>query len=221
MKKFLTYAVVALMSLSMIVSDCDAKGGFGGGRSGGFSSSRSSSFSRSTSSPSRSSWGSKTTSSKSSARTSVTSKTDTKATRTYTKNGKTMTRTQAVSDFKSKAKSDPKVQASLAKNYPTKFTSKPATRPSYIPQSYNGNTVIYQNGGYGYMSGGSFNPLMTYMLLDTMSDAAMMSAMTSSGYRASAGTTVVATDSGGSFIGWFFLLFACGAVILIFVALLD
>ena len=38
------------------------------------------------------------------------------------------------------------------------FTTQPAVRPSYIPQSYGGNTIIFVPGmGYGY-----YNPMGIY-----------------------------------------------------------
>ena len=101
------------------------------------------------------------------------------------------TRTEAVSAFKSKAASDPKVKAELAKSYPTTYASQPATRPAHIPATYNNHTVVYQNGGYGYNNGSSWVPLASYMLLDTMSDAMLMSTMNHHGYHH--GPTVVNT----------------------------
>lgn len=224
MKKFLSVIVIAAMAFAMIAENCDARGRSGGGFR---SSSSRSSFSRSSSKPSvsKSSWGSKkSTSSSTSKRTSVASKTDKKATRTFTKNGKTLTKKQAVSDFKSKVKNDPKLRENLKKEYPTSYKTEPKTRPSHIPQSYNGHTVVYQNGGYGYMNNGSWSPLMTYMLLDTMSDAAMMNAMSRHGYAANPVMThnpnVHYSSSGASLFWGFFsvvlLLFICGFIFMMF-----
>lgn len=102
----------------------------------------------------------------------------------------------ALTDFKSKAKSDPATQASLSKTYPTSFNTRPATRPDYIPQSYQGRPVVYDSsiGGYGYRGNdGTMTMLATYMLMDTMSDAMMVSAMSNNGYYV--GTPQVVTTA--------------------------
>jgi hypothetical protein len=202
-KKFLSVAL--LVAVALFATDVDAKyGGRGGGGFGG----RSGSSIRSTPSPSRGSTRSpsiaprtRTTAPRpkpsgtqtktSGARTNNATKSTVKRSPTQQKSyekaksqGKAFgSKKAAVSDFKSKAKSDPKTQAALAKSHPTTFDKEPATRPSYVPQSYNNQTVVFNNGGYGYYgAGGGWNALHTYMLLDTMSDVAMMNAMSHQGY---------------------------------------
>ena len=60
-----------------------------------------------------------------------------------------------------------------AQKYSNKFAAEPASRPTYIPQTYNdGGTTrnIYYNynsGGYGYM-----NSLGTFILYDALTHAA-------------------------------------------------
>lgn len=74
------------------------------------------------------------------------------------------TRDEAVKDFQTKN----------AGKYTNKFTSEPATRPSYIPSTTmvggHSYTVIYNPGmgGYGYYNGA------TWIMYDAMRDAAMM-----------------------------------------------
>lgn len=136
---------------------------------------------------------------------------DKKVEKVVTTSGKSLTKDQAISEFKSKH----------ASQYTTKFKSEPKTRPTYIPPSTNvgGRTVniTYNSGygGYGYM-----HPLTgTWMMFDIMSDAMVMSSlMNNHGYR-----TVPYTDApvvyASSWYGTFiFLTFLIGAgVILCFV----
>lgn len=62
-----------------------------------------------------------------------------------------------------------------AKQYGSKYTSKPGTRPSHIPQTYASGGTTYNisynqgYGGYGYMG-----PLGAWMMYDAMADAAVM-----------------------------------------------
>lgn len=133
------------------------------------------------------------------------------------KSGKAFkTKDAAAKDFKSRAKTDPKVQQKLAKDYPTKYDKKPETRPSHIPQTYNNQTVVYQNGGYGYAGPNGFTLLTSYMLLDTMSDAMMYSAMANHGYHVGGAPAVVHHQPGigiGMIILIIFLV-VCGVVFL-------
>lgn len=130
----------------------------------------------------------------------------------------TMTKDQAVNDFKTKH----------ASTYTSSYKTEPTSRPSHIPQSTSvgGKTVNItynsSNGGYGYM-----HPLTgAWMAYDVMSDMAMMSMLmhNNHGYApvvattqvpVSAGTTVVATNSSFSFFSFFFTFFMILGLILI------
>lgn len=92
------------------------------------------------------------------------------------KSGKAFkTRDAAVKDFKTKN----------ADKFPSKYTTKPETRPAHIPEktkdaSGQSRDVVYDNshGGYGYYSGGGPG-LGTFIMYDMMSDAIMMNTMMS------------------------------------------
>lgn len=230
-KKLGVFALIAVMSLS-VIGDGLAKGG--GFRSSG--SSRSFSSRPSTSSPSKS-WGSSsskpTKSWGSSSSTKPVRKVETpksladrKAYETAKSNGKAFTtKSAAVTDFKAKAKSDPKLQASLEKSYPTKYATEPSTRPAHVPQSYNGSPVIFNNGGYGYNGPNGFNPLLTYMIVDSLSDAMLMSSMQNNGYRVgpppvAQHTTVAAEDEGtvwGTIVKVFFTIVLIGIAVVVII----
>ena len=184
MKKLSVFIMFIILSFSIFTSGVCAK------RSGGsFRSSSRSSFSSSRSSkPSLNKPLSKPTLLTKRTTTSKTTNKSPAQMKAYEKaktSGKAFTdKKKATTHFKNSAKTDPKVQVSMAKQYPTKYTSQPSTRPKHIPQTYQGQTVIYQNGGYGYMGGnGAFTMLATYMLIDTMSDAMLMSSMNNQGYH--------------------------------------
>lgn len=133
---------------------------------------------------------------------------------TAVKSGKTFqTRDSAVADFK----------ATQASKYQNKFDREPTTRPDYIPQSYKASdgrsyNITFNNGGYGYWSGGGPG-LGTWMMYDMMSDAIMMETMMHrNNYYVGnpppvATTTVVREGSWG--FGWFLLwsLLGIGAVV--------
>lgn len=74
-------------------------------------------------------------------------------------------RAQAVDSFKAKN----------AAQYPTRFSREPATRPSYVPSTYNVGgrnvTIIYHNGGYGYWD--PFHPGV-WLFYDLWMDQMMM-----------------------------------------------
>jgi hypothetical protein len=87
-------------------------------------------------------------------------------------------RQQATSAFKKNK------GAEISRKFPTKFDSKPATRPDYIPQSTSVGGKTYnitynqQYGGYGYM-----DALGTFIIYDMLTDAAFMNTqMRSYGY---------------------------------------
>ena len=69
-----------------------------------------------------------------------------------------------------------------AGKFPSKYASRPATRPSHVPQSTSvgGNTynISYNagRGGYGYMGVGG-----TWMMYNAMADAVMMGTLMSRG----------------------------------------
>lgn len=197
MKQMLQIIAFAILS----VGSLDAKGGSSGGgsrSSGGFSSSsRSSSSASKPSAPASkpsSGWSSSSNTAKSapvSKPTTTTSTTPPKQTwgttpQTSTrpvsaveksryeasvKAGKTFqTRDAAVADFKTKE----------APKYTSRYTAEPSTRPQHIPQSYNNQTIVYnqQGGGYGYWGGGGPG-LGTFMLYDIIQDEVNMQRMMS------------------------------------------
>jgi len=217
------FCIALLVGCLLIAGSGDSFAFKGGGFGGGGRSFSSRSFSSSKPSSSSKSWGNSSSSRPKSAtavskplvkRETAKSVADRKTYEAAKSSGKAFaTKSAAVADFKAKAKSDPKVQESLTKTYPTTFTAEPKTRPAYIPPSYNGSPVIYNNGGYGYRgSDGSFNMLMTYMLVDSLSDSMMMSSMRSNGYHVGAAptpqhTTVAAdADEGIGFWGAIFIV---------------
>lgn len=210
-------AAAAIIAFGAIVSDVDAKGRGGGGFGGGRSSSSRSGSSYKSSSRSSSSKATKPSASRPKPKVQTAkSKADQAAYQKAKSSGKAFsTKKAAVSDFKSKAKTDPKTQAALSKSYPTKYTKEPATRPAHIPATHGGQTVIYQNGGYGTMSGGSFSPLMTYMLMDTMTDAMLMSSMKSQGYHVGTAPTVQYAASSGPSRGMTIFLWFMGITFVI------
>lgn len=208
-----------MLMLAVCGGDAFAKGGFGGGRSSSFRSSPTRSFSSPKSTPTKSSPSKVSTSGRTSV---VGSKTDVKSYQTAKQNGKAFTtKAAAVKDFKAKAASDPKVKQQLAKDYPTSYATQPATRPAHIPEKYSagGNTynVTYQNGGYGYMGPNGFTMLTSYMLLDTMSDAMLMSSMSRQGYHV--GPPVV--NSGPSVLACIMLVLFATFVIVIIIATIE
>jgi hypothetical protein len=178
--------IIAFVASWSVPADCFAQRS----RSGGSSFSRPSSPPRASNNnsrpnrnanPSRNSnrnWGSSNRSSRNSA-----SRNQTRADRALHDRAKKQgthfkNRQQATAAFKKNK------GAEIAKKYPTKFDSKPATRPDYIPQttSVNGNTynITYNqtHDGYGYM-----NALGTFVLYDMLSNQAFMNQqMRSYGY---------------------------------------
>lgn len=162
MKSALKYIVFALMAL-MPLSDLDAKGFSSSRGSSSFSSSRSSSpsvskpsgFSSSSTKPSvvkpSTTTAPKNAFDKSQAARSIAPPTPPKPKSDY------------IADFKK----------NNASKYPTKFTTPPATRPSYIPPTttYNGQPreIVYNQsyGGYGFMDG-----LGQFMIYDAITDMA-------------------------------------------------
>lgn len=97
--------------------------------------------------------------------------------------------------------------------YPTKFASEPASRPSYIPSSYNGAPVTYNAGmgGYGYT-----NALGQFMLYDALTDIAAAQYVS---YAAQPRPAVYAQPTvvhgGPTFGGFFVVLLIVGAIGLI------
>ena len=64
--------------------------------------------------------------------------------------------------FNSKADALKSFKSKNSSKYPTKFGSKPSTRPDYIPSTITTDgkryNVSYRNGGYGYYAGSSWRP---------------------------------------------------------------
>lgn len=207
---------------------------WGGSKSSSSSSKKSSSWGGSKTSnsnkSSNSSWGGNKTSQQKSAKPAVTkdpltgkqrsTSADKAAYEKAKASGKTFTDVKsAKSSFTSKAKSDPATQKALSQSYPTSFNTRPSTRPDYIPQTYQGRQVVYDSsiGGYGYRNdSGVMTALASYMLVDTMTDAMMMNAMSRQGYYVGS-PPVVHSSSGGGIIG--IILFGCCAVIIVFIIL--
>lgn len=120
-------------------------------------------------------------------------------------------RAEATSAFKAKH------QADIDKKYPSKFDSKPTTRPDYIPQttSVGGNTynVTYnqQYGGYGYMGASGWS------MFDVMTVAIVADAMFSShSYAYGQPRVYHATSSGGS--ATLIIILSCIIVVIIGIA---
>jgi len=192
--KRISYLLALVLTVAFI-GDVEARRGGGGG------------FSRSSSSSSRSSWGSsssKSSPSKSSWGKSSTSKTT--ANRSATKPvNKTMhpapkrTTTKKIVPKKPISATDKKRIASAkssgkyykdkksateafkkqnAGKYQSKYTTKPATRPTHIPQTYSAGGRSYNvtfnstHGGYGYMG-----PLGTWIMYDMYADEMMRQRM--------------------------------------------
>jgi hypothetical protein len=81
------------------------------------------------------------------------------------------TRGEATSAFKTKMANQKRADGNPM--YSSKYVAQPGTRPGHIPQTYGGNTIIYnqQYGGYGHMGVGG------WMMYNAMADATMMSMM--------------------------------------------
>lgn len=64
--------------------------------------------------------------------------------------------------FNSKADALKSFKGKYASKYPTRFKSKPGTRPDHIPSSVtlNGKShnIAFRNGGYGYYAGSAWHP---------------------------------------------------------------
>jgi hypothetical protein len=138
-----------IVSLALGEAFARSRGGFGG-----FKSSRSFSSSKSFS---KSSWGKTTKSGLSSSKRKSSAGKMSSADRSQYNRAKSSgtvfnSKSDALKSFKSKN----------ASKYPTKFGSKPATRPDYIPASFKADgksyNVGYRNGGYGYMAGSMWRP---------------------------------------------------------------
>lgn len=103
-----------------------------------------------------------------------TTKLDNKISKLTTTNGKTVTREEAVKEFK-------KTHAST---YTSKYKTEPKIRPKHIPNTTNvggSNVNINYNSGYGGY--GYTHPITgAWIMYDMMSDAVMMNAMMSNHY---------------------------------------
>ena len=126
-------------------------------------------------------------------------------------------RSSAVSNFKTQ----------YGSQYTNRFSSEPATRPSWVPNSYTVGgrnvTVIYNRsyGGYGY-----YGPTGAWMMYDIFADTVMLDAMMRQrsyyygapppAYYGGPGTTVVY----GGFGGWLLSFLVLVLFILIIVAII-
>jgi hypothetical protein len=78
--------------------------------------------------------------------------------------------------FKSRKAASKDFKYKHGKDYTSTYTTKPATRPSHIPNTYSSGGKTYNvsynsgYGGYGYMG-----PSGSWMMYDAMADAAMLS----------------------------------------------
>ena len=184
-------------------SGSSSSGGFSSNRSSGSSSTpKSSGFSSSSGSSTGKSWfGGSSSSSKNSF--------DHSAQRTK------------LTPFKPKEQYVSEFKAQNANKYPTTFTTPPAQRPAYIPQTTVVNNVHYpitynqSAGGYGFV-----NALGTFMLYDAISD------MAAHNYQRDAAAHVQAQqvtyndydgDSGWGLGSTLFLIFFLGLVAIVFV----
>ena len=177
MKLINRYMVVAIFALVAILTpEADARRSSSGGRS--FSKPSVSRSKPSTSRTSTKPTSRSTTKSTAAANTKAAANRKSKADRANyekaVKQGTSFkTRDAAVADFKSKH----------AGKYPSKYSEKPAVRPSHIPETTKGSdgktyNVTYnpQQGGYVYYSGGGPG-LGTFIMYDMMTDAIMMNSM--------------------------------------------
>lgn len=202
-KSFKVLAIALLLvvgSLLIVPEDVSARG-----RSGGFRSSSSrSSFSRSTPSRSKSysssrskstpskSWGKKSTSSGS--RSTTASKK--KATADQAAYKKAVANKTA---YKTKADATSAFKKNNASKYPSKYTTQPAARPSHIPATYNGQSMMFHNGGYGTWSGGM--GIGVFSPYNTMTDMIMLNMLMSrNSYHYGGAPVIVAHRSGFSFL---------------------
>lgn len=211
MKKF-ALLLSLIVGFSSITADTFGKGGSSGGsRGGGFSSSRSSSGSSFSSKPSYSAPSTpapkvSTPSSGFSSSKTTTPSASSPSTSTSTNKALANTKaTAAVAPTKSRQDYVTDFKAANASKYPTKFTSEPVSRPSYIPQTYNGLPVTYNPtmGGYGYN-----NSLGQFILYDALTDIATASYFSQP--RAIAAPVAVTSHSGSFGWGWIFALIALG-----------
>ena len=211
MKKYLIIPILFISTI-LLTSDVMAKGGSsGGGRSSSSSSSRSSSSSHKSSSTPKStpskSWGDSkpstskpsTSDSKGWGNTSSQPKSITpKTTKTPTTPADKARQTQFIESktkydsaqksgkvFQSRDQAVNKWKTENAGKFENKFTTPPAKKPDYIPNTYSSPTgysapISYnqQYGGYGYM-----DALGTFILWDAMTDIAFQNNhMNQSGY---------------------------------------
>lgn len=198
MKKYLILPVLFLTTVLM-TSDVLAKGGSSGGGGGGGISSSSSSRSSSSSSRSSSRSSSSSSSHKSWGNTSSQPKSIApKTTKTPTTPADKARQTQFIESktkydsaqksgkvFQSRDQAVNKWKTENAGKFENKFTTPPAKKPDYIPNTYSSPTgysapVSYnqQYGGYGYM-----DALGTFILWDAMTDIAFQNNhMNQSGY---------------------------------------
>lgn len=94
-----------------------------------------------------------------------------------------------------------------ATKYTNSFKTEPSVRPTYIPQTYNNHTIIYNStyGGYGYM-----DAVGTWIMFDALEHAAHHSYV---GYQNTyAAQPVVVTSSGSSWLAFFIFLVILVAV---------
>lgn len=163
MKSAFKYIAVALMAF-LPLSQLDAKGSSGGGRSSFSSSPRTST--PSVSKPSGFSSSSSTKPSAVKPTTSVAPKTafdKSQAARSIRPPTPPKPKSEYINEFRTQN----------ASKYPTKFATPPATRPNYIPESTvvggQQRPIIYNQsaGGYGFMDG-----LGQFMIYDAITDMA-------------------------------------------------
>ena len=187
MKKLLSIITLSLLCFSV---QLDAKGGGGSSSSfggGGRSSSSSSSWG-SSSKPSTPA----STPSKSYSSSSSTSKPSTSAPASKPSTATPQTSSRQVSNverskyeaasksgtaFKTRESAVADFKAKNAEKYTSSYKTEPATRPTYIPQSYSSGgrsyNIIYNPGyGYGYWNGGGPG-LGTFLLYSALEDIAM------------------------------------------------
>jgi len=228
MKKILSIAVTALLSLSMLA---DAGSSFSSGsrsssssssgsRSGGSSySSGKSSFSSGSSKSTGSGWGSSnsrptkpttsnTTKPSGSTFSSGSSKSSApvvKPSTNYTNSSDSaLTSKAAIAPKVSREQSIAKFKQDNADKFPTKFSNEPTQRPAYIPQaqtdSYGTQRPVYYDRNQGGY--GYWDALGTFIIFDALTDRANHSVPATTVYPSGSNNTVTYHQTKSSNVGW-------------------
>lgn len=129
------------------------------------------------------------------------------------KDGNTLTKPQIVESLKKKP--------DLDKKFPTKFTSEPTLRPTYIPQTYRTTSgqnvnITYNNGSYGYIDPIS-NVFMGLAIADMLNDDNTVQIISNQeGY-----STVTTSNSNGNGFKVFFSIAVIALFFILFIGALT